>query len=149
MEEWTDAMDDQIGSVLNSNMCTLMCPCYEGDTGEYKALYESKIDETKANRYARTWEESTASYTKLIWSNDEEFSFTSLEECSDYLASYGSIYDEADTTTADDEVDQAAEDDPTVDDPTVDDPTVDTSTQDDPNAVDSTNVDLDDFDDTF
>jgi len=133
-------MDDNIAIAINGNMCTLMCPCYEGEEGENKEIYDN-MSETDLNSFNRTNDESTAEYIKLIWSNDPAYSFESLEECSIFLDSYGSIYDQ------DVYVDEEIEEDLDEENEDLDEEDEDLDEEDEDLDDEDENLDEDDFED--
>ena len=42
-------MDEVVGGILNDNMCTQFCPCFEGDDGDNSEKY-ANIDDALYGR---------------------------------------------------------------------------------------------------
>jgi hypothetical protein len=90
IDDWTEKADIEIGTVINDKMCSEMCPCYMGDTGENLVAY-ALFTEADLNKYGRTllseydddydWIEE---YTPMVWGFTEDESFESLDECMIY-----------------------------------------------------------------
>ena len=97
-----EKIDQEVGEVINSKMCTYLCPCYMGETGEIIEVYEDAFDEEDLNEYGRSWygfydQFEDEEYEELVWSIDPENSFLSIEECMEWLQeineAYGGDYD--------------------------------------------------------
>ena len=82
LDEMVEKADQTVGDILNSRMCSDICPCYMGD--DFNNIY-AYSDEALLNEYGRTNEPNLEDYDHMIWSADPETSFLTLEECKIYL----------------------------------------------------------------
>ena len=61
-------IDEDMGQVINTQMCSDKCPCYRGANASYYNMY-ANYGEARFNKYNRTLFDDTDDLNSLKWSD--------------------------------------------------------------------------------
>ena len=80
--------DRSVSESINHHICTDICPCYLL-VNNYEAVHSH--DEAIFNKFGRSKQiEQTDTYLPMDWTSNQEFSFSNMMECYQFL--YDNVY---------------------------------------------------------